>query len=54
MPGENNNALENFRPYEDEESTLEELNIEGNHRNLIGKSFNPENCAKKNLSGRIP
>ena len=46
VPGEDGNALDNFEPYEDKESTLEAQNIERDHKDLIGKSSNTGNCAK--------
>ena len=38
MQGEDDNALDNFRPYEDEKSTSKMQNIERDHKDLIGKN----------------
>ena len=38
MPGEDDNASDNFGPYEDERSTPEAQDIEGDHRDLVGES----------------
>lgn len=39
IPGENNNTSENFEPYENKESLLENQDIEGDHRDFVGKSL---------------
>ncbi len=52
--GKDDNALGNFVPYEDEKSTLEEQDIERDHRNLIGKSSDTESRARDGLSRRTP
>ena len=46
IPGEDDNALDNFGPYEDEKSTPKVQNIEKNHRDLVGKSSNTRSCAR--------
>ena len=46
MPEEDNNALDNFRPYEDERYMLEVQDIERDHKNLVGKSSDTESCAR--------
>ena len=51
MPEEDDNALNNLRPYEDEESTSEVQDIEGDYRDLVGKSSNTGSRAKR---GRTP
>ena len=38
MPGEDDNASDNFGPYEDEGSIPEAQDIEGDHRDLVGES----------------
>ena len=38
MPGKDDNVLDNFRPYKDEESTSEVQDIDKDYRNLVGKS----------------
>ena len=50
MPGEDDNALDNFGPYENEESTPKTQNIEGDHRDLVGKSWDTRSRAR---AGRI-
>lgn len=37
--GEDNNTSDNFRTYLDEKSILEEQNIEGDYKDLVGKSL---------------
>lgn len=54
MSGEDDDTSENFGPHEDEESTLEEQNIEGDHKNLVGKSLNIGSRAKDGLLRRTP
>ena len=49
---EDNNASENFGPHEDEESTLEEQDIKGDHTNLVGKSFDTGSRTGDGLLGR--
>ncbi len=41
-------------PHEDEESTLAEQNIEGDHRNLVSESSDTRNRARDGLSGHTP
>ena len=48
---EDNNASDNFSPYEDNESTPEVQNIERDYRDLVGKSSNTRSRAR---AGRIP
>lgn len=50
---ENNNILENFMSYKNDKSLLKEKNIEKDHRNLLGKSFNLESHIIDNISERI-
>ena len=38
ISGKDDNALDHFGPYENEESTPKARDIEGDHRDLIGKS----------------
>ena len=52
IPGDDENASENVGPHEDEESTLEEQDIEEDHRNLGGKSLNTKSRVKNGLSRR--
>lgn len=47
----NNNASDNFGPHVDEESTLEELYIEEDYRDLIDKSLDTKSHARDSLSG---
>ena len=54
ISGEDDNALQNFGPYEDKKSTLKKQNIERDHTNLVDKSLNNESHAKDSLSRRIP
>ncbi len=51
---ENENISDNFGLYEDEESILEEQNIEGDHRNSVGKSSDTGSHARDGLSGQTP
>ena len=51
MPGEDDNASDNFGPYEDEGSTPEAQDIEGDHRDLVGKSSDTRSRAR---AGRTP
>ena len=44
--GEDDNALDNFGPYKNEESTPVAQNIKGDHRNLVGKSSDTGSCAR--------
>ena len=43
MPGKDDNASDNFGLYEDEKSILEVQDIEGDHRDLVGKSLDTRN-----------
>lgn len=45
-----NNALENFRSYEDEKSILEKQNLKKDYKDLINKSLNTISNAKDSLS----
>ncbi len=54
IPGEDENTSENFGLYEDEESILEEQDIERDHRNLVGESSDTGSSVKDGLSRRIP
>lgn len=51
---EDNNTLENFESYKDKKSILEEQDIEGDHRDLIGKSLNTKSHRRNSLLGRTP
>ncbi len=51
---EDDNASGNFGPHEDEESTLEEQDIENDHKNLVGESSDTGNRANEGLLGRTP
>ena len=53
IPGEDENISENVGLYEDEESTLEEQNIEVDHRNFRSESLDTRSYAKDGLLGRI-
>lgn len=48
--GENNNSLDNFRSYENEDSTLEEQNIKKDNRNLVDKGLDTRSYARNSLS----
>ncbi len=52
--GEDNNTPGNLGPHEDEESILEEQDIERDHRNLVGESSDTGSRARDGLSGRTP
>ena len=52
IPKDNENISKNVGLHEDEESTLEERDIEKDHRNLGGKNSDIKSCAKDGLSGR--
>ena len=54
IPRENNNASENFKPHEDEKSTLEEQNIEGDHTNLVSENSDIGSYTRNGLSGHTP
>ncbi len=54
IPGEDENTSDNFGLYEDEESILEEQDIEGDHRNSVGESSDTRSHARDGLSGRTP
>lgn len=43
------NMLENFGPYKNEEFILEEQDIKGNHKNWIGKCLNIRSYIKDSL-----
>lgn len=49
MPEKNDNILENFKPYKNEKSILEEQKIEKDYKNLIGKSLDTESYIKNGL-----
>lgn len=53
MLGDNNNELDNFRPYENEKSRLQDQDIEKDHRNS-GKSSDTRSYRKNGLSRCIP
>ncbi len=54
IPEEDENTSDNFGLREDEESILEEKDIEGDHRNLVSESSDTVSNAKDGLSGRTP
>ena len=54
MPGEDDNSSEYFGSHENEKYILNEQNIEGDHRDLVGKSSDTKSRAKDDLSGRTP
>ena len=49
MPGEDDNALENFGPYKNEESTLKEQKMERDYRDLVCKSLDTGSRARDGL-----
>lgn len=49
IPKKNNDASENFKPYENEEFTLKEQKMEWDYRNLVNKSLDIESCRKDSL-----
>ena len=51
MPAEDDDVLENFEPYEDEECTQKAQKIEEDHKDLVGKSLDNESHARDGLSG---
>lgn len=53
MPKKDDNVSKYFKSHKNEEYTLENQNIERNHRNLVRKSLNTGNHARKYLSGCI-
>ena len=52
MPEEDNNVSEYFGPHKNEEYTLDKQDIEGDHRNSVGKSSDTGIRARDSLSGR--
>lgn len=52
MLGKDNNTSDNFGNYKDEESILKVQDIEGDHRDLVGKSLDIQSCARDSLSKR--
>ena len=54
MPREDDNASKYFGPHKNEEYTLDEQNIEGDHRDLVDKSSNIRSRVRDNLSKRTP
>ena len=54
MAGKDDDVSENFGLYKDEESILKEQEMEGDQRDLVGKSLNIGSCAIDGLSGHIP
>ena len=50
MPGENDNASDNFGLYEDERSTPEVQNIKRDHRDLIGQCSDTRSYARVGLT----
>lgn len=54
MSEKDDNASKNFGFYKNEKSILKEQNIEGDHEDLVDKSFDTRNCAKDSLSRHTP
>ena len=54
IPREENNISENFGLHEDEKLTLEEQDIEKNHKNMVGKSLDIGSHTRDGLSGHTP
>lgn len=54
IPREDNNTSNNFEPYLNKESTLDEQDIQNDHINLIGKSLDIGSYIKDNLLGYTP
>ena len=54
MPREDDDVSENFGPHKDEEFILEEQEMEGDHRDLVGESSDTGSCARDGLSGYTP
>ena len=54
ISGQDENTSANIGPYEDEKLTLEEQDIEEDHKNLGGKSSNIRSRIKEGLSRLIP
>ena len=52
--GKDHNTSENFGLYKDEESPLEEQDIEKDYTNLVGKSLDTKNYIRDGLSGYTP
>ena len=53
MPEKDDNALKYLGLYKDEKYTLDEQDIEKDHRDLVGKSLDIESHAKDGLSRYI-
>ena len=51
IPREDDNTSKNFGIYKDEESILEEEDIEDNHTNLVGKSLDTKSRVRDGLLG---
>ena len=54
IPGKDENALENTEPHDNEESILEEQDIERDHTNLGSKSLDTRSRARDGLSEHTP
>ena len=54
MPREDDNSSENFEPYEDKKSILEEQKIESNHRDLVVETLDTESHVRNGLSKHTP
>ena len=52
ISGKDDNSLEYFGPHKNEEKTLDEQDIEGDHRDSVGKSSDIGSRARDNLSER--
>lgn len=54
MPGENDNISEYYEPHKDEEYRIDKQDIEGDYKDLVGKSLDFGSYAKDSLSERTP
>ena len=51
IPKKDDNVSTNFRLHEDEKSTMEKQEIEGDHTKLVGKNLEIRSRARDNLLG---
>lgn len=54
MAWENDNLSDNFGPYKNKKSTIEELDIEEDNIDLVGKSLDIESRVRDILSEHTP
>lgn len=54
MLEKNNNASDNFKLYEDEESITKEQDIERDYKDLVSKNSDTRSCVRDNLSRHTP